>query len=310
MIPQNKHMMGMLLKLSAFPIARFNKWYEDAVIPAYQGKPQRLIKSLLISGVIGGTITQEVINFLTDKKPQELTWAEWLKLPADVRDKTALQTLFGYIQAQGSTGIAGDTAYAMSKALAGQGVQPPALSGQYPAAIVGVDWLAKSASFVNAVKDGYVDLNDLGDLGVELGRTAQNFRLIENWLGTDKAKDSEGLREQKIFRNLYGRSPKTLEKAADPATIRAQFFPDPFSFSKRLESADTTEELRKLLPEIRKRTAEGTSIPIQDALQSQIFYEEVARRRGRKTAEDVLGEDRRKQNLVDVKKQIVDSYKR
>jgi len=310
MIPQNKQMMGMLLKLSAFPIARFNKWYEDAVIPAYKGHPQRLIKSLLISGAIGGTITQEVINFLTDKKPQELTWAEWLKLPADVRDKTALQTMFGYIQAQGSTGIAGDTAYAMSKALAGQGVQPPALSGQYPAAIVGVDWLAKSASFANAVKDGYVDLNDLGDLGVELGRTAQNFRLVENWLGTDKSKDSEGLREQKIFRNLYGRSPKTLEKAADPATIRAQFFPDPFSFSKRLKSADTKEELRKLLPEIRKRTVEGTSIPIQDALQSQIFYEEVARRRGRKTAEDVLEEDKRKQNLVDIKKQIVDSYKR
>lgn len=309
MIPQNRQMMGTLLKLSSFPIARFNKWYEDAVIPAYQGRPQRLIKSLLISGAIGGTVTQEVINFLNDKKPQELTWAEFLRLPPEAQAKTALPALFGYIQAQGSAGIAGDAAYQLSKLLAGQGVQPPALSGQYPAAIVGVDWMAKSASFANAVKDGYVDLADLGDLGVELGRTAQNFRLVENWLGTEKAKEGESNREQKMFRNLYGRSPKSMEKSADPSMLKAQFFPDPFSFSKRLKAADTKEELEKLLPTIQKRTAEGTRIPIQDALQNEVFYQELARRRGRKTAEDVLKEDERKQRLVDVKKQIVDSYK-
>lgn len=306
MLPQNRTVVGAILRLSAWNIAKYNKWYEDAVIPAYRGKPQRLIKSLLLGGVLGSAATQGLIAALTDKKPEDLTWMEWMNLPSDdVKRKEFFPMLFAYIQAQGTMGSLGDIGYQVSRVASGKDLRLRTINPQLPAWILAGDVIDKTMSAFDATKDGYMSprsLQDIGWFATELAQSAQNVKMLSRWF--DLNPGAEGRRERRLFTELYGLSPQTLNtKEVEPYSGRN----NAFTLNKALERADTKEEFLKLLPALKERYDRGGSIKPQSQEMDPLFYLEVARRRGDDVARRLIEEDLMRTKEMKGKKRLVEA---
>jgi len=278
MLPQNRHFLGTAFALSRFPIAKYGKWYEDVWVPAKHGKPQRLIKSLLI-GSVAAAATQEFISWLTKREPQDLTIREWLSLDEDKKAETLAPMAFGYLQAQGTMGILGNLAYNAAKVYEGKGSVESLIKFSYPPAIVLQDWLEKVGSFGRAVAGGYVGFEDVADLGLELMKSAQNVKVFEAWMGS-----KPDYRDRRIHEELYGLSARSGNLKAEDSGPKS-YTQDPFSLAKRIKAAgDDADELRKVMPAVIERALDGSPVRMQSEVMSPLYYVELAQRRGVKEA--------------------------
>lgn len=289
MIPQNRTILGTIFSLARWPVARFNTWYEDAWKPALEGHPQRLLKSLLVAGVAGSVITQELLTALTSREPQHLTLREWWNLPDNERDmKKFAESLFGYVQAQGTLGILGNILNEGYRLLIGK---PTSLSGeiklQFPPAIVAEKVAQTTRSFAGALREGNVGLYDIADYGLELAKASQNVQVFEQWLGSKPE-----YRDRRIFEELTGQSALTGDfKKVDNEPAKG--FADPFSLNNRLLRAAGRgpDEVKKLVPALAEQTKAGSPVKIKREVMSPFYYAELAQRRGPKEAQRQLKED-------------------
>lgn len=306
MLPQNRTFVGMIFRLSAWNIAKYNKWYEDAVIPAYRGKPQRLFKSLALGGLLASAATQGLISMLSDKKPEDLTWMEWLNLPSEEEKRNELfPMLFSYIQAQGTMGSLGDIGYQLSRVASGKDLRLRTINPQLPAWILAGDVVDTTLSAMDATKDGYMSprsLHDIGWVATELAQSAQNIKMVNRWL--DLNPGAEGRRERRIFTEIYGLSPQTLRVQDDAGFVGRR---DPFSLNKAIERIDSKEDLLKVLPAVRRRYEGGSELKPQNQTMNPAFYLEVARRRGKDVARRLMEEDLKRTADGKVKKQIYEA---
>ena len=274
MLPQNRHFLGTAFALSRFPIAKYGKWYEDVWVPAKQGKPQRLIKSLLV-GSVAAAATQEFISWLTKREPQDLTIREWLSLDEDKKTETLAPMAFGYLQAQGTMGILGNLAYNAAKVYEGKGSAESLIKLSYPPAIVLQDWLEKVGSFGRAAFAGYIGFEDVADLGLELMKSAQNVKVFEAWAGS-----KPDYRDRRIHEELYGLSARSGNFKAEDSGPKS-YTQDPFSLAKRVKAAgDDADELRKVMPAVIERALDGSPIRLQSEVMSPLYYVELSQRRG------------------------------
>lgn len=289
MLPQNRNFWSAALSLLKFPVSRFNNWYEDEWRPALNGKPQRLIKSLLVVG-LSSQIIGELIAFLSDRRPQELTWAEYLRMPKGTYDEKDIAASFFYnLQMNGYYGMAGEAANLLARRYADRPINVErGVSLAYPPYIVFGEAVPKVLSFMSAVESGTVGLDDIKQLGWELAALNQNYKVYEAW-----ADAKPEYRDKMIFEQLYGLSPIT----AEPVNKRERMSygtPDPFSLNNRLMRVDDEGDIERLMPLVEDR---ANPIQVRPQLMSDEYYQEVAMRRGEKEAQKQYEDDWKREKM-------------
>ena len=309
MIPQNRAFLGNMLRLMTWSVGRFNNWYQDAWRPAIRGERfDRLAKSLVI-GALGAVATQELLAFLQDKMPRDLSLGEWTKLPEDKQYTEVAPMVFGYLQAQGAMGILGDIAYAGARTAAGRSPTQDYTRPMIPGLLVGRDAADTVWDFLTYAADerGWdnVDGVDLMKFGVEMAKIMQSFRVMMNrgdaWLPErlqKEAEEAKGKREERVYEETTGMSARTGEPLAK-STLRgragAALQRNPFSLAKELQYREG-DDLQALVPSLVAAAEQGQTFRLPRALNSQGFYNDVVTRRGLSVAEEILEGDRRNEN--------------
>lgn len=312
MIPQNRAFVGNLFRLMTWSVGRYNHWYNDVYRPAVKhGEWGKLGRSVLVAAV-GAAGTQELLSFLTNKMPRDLSLAEWSKLEEGKAEEFA-PMLFSYLQAQGAMGILGDIAYAGSRLATGKSVTQDYSRPMVPLLLVGRDvfgTLLDFDSYARKEKGGYrnLDLTDLMNLGVELGKTAQTARDIvdrgDSWLPERTAKEVDAAklrREQRVYEDTTGKSSVTGQ-IKDPLGINQQgaaaFSPNPFSLNKEFQYR-TGDSFDSLIPALEAAAERGWSPKTQKGILDRGFYENIEMRRGGTVAERLMeqGQDTERERL-------------
>lgn len=177
-----------LFKLARWSVGRFNRWYEHAYQPALEGNIKPLVTSLA-GGMLATGVINKLVEELTERKPRELTWKEWLKLGGD---KDTAYTFFSKAATASYGGIMADLAFG--------GVQ--LAHGELPRSYDNLlfqavrDVLTRVGQFGNAIANGDASIEDLATLGFEsLKDQLQVLRVL------DPKKDL-GEREERIAARL------------------------------------------------------------------------------------------------------------
>ena len=297
LIPQNRRFLGALTGLMRWSVAKYNTWHENVWTPFTQGRPERLIKSVLLGSVFAG-LTQEFLTWLSGTKPANVTFREWMNLPEGKKLEEFAPMFFAYHQAQGTFGILGDIALQGANVATGKPIARPELNPQMPAAIVGVDLLNTLYSFSKYSQEVGINPHDLGELGMEILRINQDIRMVDNMVNKDKRPD---VRDEKMFEDIYGVSAKSGQPKV-PSAYR-EYLRTPFSFGKELNRFETKEEFQRLVPGIKGRLEKGQQLPairhhVNDPsyygyLQKMYGTDEAKRRLQRDQEEEAKSEGRR-----------------
>ena len=149
--------------LSRAPIGRFNNWYKNAYQPALNGNPVPLLHSLL-----GSMATAGLVNYLrekiTERKPSELTWPEYLKLGG----ADTAHTLFAKAATGGYAGILSELALYGNQFAHGEPIQ----GFNSPVFITESSIFERAAQFANAWRKD--------ETGIEGLATVANAMLKDN----------------------------------------------------------------------------------------------------------------------------------
>lgn len=317
MIPQDRGFVGNMMRLMTWSVARFNHWYNDAYIPAVTGGDKtRLFKSIFV-GAIGAVATQELLAWLQSKMPRDLSFNEWLNLDNKKQQDEFAPMLFGYLQAQGNMGVLGDIAYATARKATGKSVNQDYSRPMIPAFLVGSDLYNTVTDFGSYVMQerGGVENTDITDwmmLGVELAKTAQTLRAVvgrgDSWLPErlqEDAKTAEDRRERRVFEETTGRSALTGEKR-DPMSIEGQaaaLKPNKFSLQKEFNVREGAD-FEKLGPSLARRALQGWSPKTQASEMNDLYYEDIARRRGSSVAAKYRARNEQKESDRPYKRQV------
>jgi len=317
MIPQDRGLVGNLARLMTWSVARFNHWYNDAYIPAVTGGDKtKLFKSIFV-GAIGAVATQELLAWLQGKMPRDLSFGEWLKLDSKKQQDEFAPMLFGYLQAQGNMGVLGDIAYTGARKWAGKSVNQDYSRPMIPAFLVGSDLyntVTDFGSYVTKERGGVenTDITDWMMLGVELAKTAQTLRAVvsrgDSWLPErlqDEAKLGEDRRERRVFEETTGRSALTGEKR-DPMSLEGQaaaVVPNKFSLQKEFNMRKGAD-FESLGPSLARRALQGWSPKTDAALMDDMYYDDIAKRRGGSVAAKLRARNEQKESDRPYKRQV------
>ena len=299
LIPQNRRMLGATVGLMRWSVAKYNTWYENVWTPFKQGRPERLLKSVLLGSIFAG-LTQEFLTWLSGVKPQNLTFREWMGLKDEKKAEEFAPMFFAYHQAQGTFGILGDLGLMGANLYAAKPVQRPDVSPQMPAAIVGTDLLTTLYSFAKYSQEVGINGHDLGELGMELMKINQNIRMLDNW---SKKDEKPNLRERKLYEDLYGVSARTGEPIVGQAY--REFLRTPFSLSKSLNKAETEEDFQRILPALINRSMKGQPLPpVKGQLQDVGYYAHLKEMYGEKEAARQVERDAREEGKAEMRKAV------
>lgn len=207
-----------LFALQRWSVGRFNRWYDNVYTPAKNGNIGPLIGTLL-----GGAVSAGAINWLTQqvtqRKPRELTWEEYLKLGDKVTAKEKAYTLFSKAATAGYAGIASDLAMGIVQMASGE--SPRGFNNM--AYRAGADAVTRAGQFLAALGRGDAGIEDLPTLAQEMIKDRmQVARII---MGTP---DDTGMREERIARRTGYMPEKSVVST----------LPNPFSESGRYRRED------------------------------------------------------------------------
>lgn len=323
MIPQNREFVGNLFRLMTWSVGRFNHWYTDAYLPAVTGGDKTRLLSSLFIGALGAAATQELLAWLQDKMPRDLSLGEWLRLDSEQQQKEFAPMLFGYLQAQGSMGVLGDIAYAGVRVANDRPVQQDYTRPMLPALLIGDDLRATLWDFHKYAVDekgsyANLDLTDLMKLGVELAKVNQTIRSTlgrgDDWLPErlkDEADAAKLRREERVFEETTGRSALTGEPTS-PLSVSGQVAtasPNPFSLNKEF-NLRKGDDFAELLPIAEQAARRGVTFRTDPGLRAPAFYADVAQRRGASVADLIMQQTQQKENERRLKRPIARSLNR
>lgn len=304
MVPQNKKFLGAMTGLMRWSVAKYNNWYSDVWRPFTQGHPDRLIRSLLV-GSVATVAMQELINWLRQTKPANLTYKEWMNLPDGKKLDEFAPMFFAYHQAQGTFGILGDVAQFGANVYAGKPIARPDIRPQMPAALMLTDFLNTTYSFMKYTKEVGLNLHDLGAYGMELAKFNQNIRALDNIKNKDKKPDT---RDEKLFEDLYGLSAKTGEPKVSSAY--REYISTPFSLGKEVNRMETADDVRRLYPALIERAKRGEALPpIRHHMNSPIYYGYLSRMYGQDEALRRLQKDKGEEDKSEMRRSLLDPLK-
>jgi hypothetical protein len=256
------------MSLQRWSVSRFNNWQKGALEPAMKGN-----LTPLLGGLLGAFVSAEVINqireIITDRKPKELTWDEYLKLGG----QDTAYTLFSKVATAGYAGIASDLAMGLIQASHKE--LPHGFNNMaYRAAS---DLAARFIQFGNAVADGSAHIGDVGELiKTILADRAQVIRILSQ-------QDNNGKREEKIAR-------RTGYLPEKKGTLG---LPDPFSVAGRYRRGDTEGLARKFAADLQEGKipqAPGSSVRTTVGPKGT-FYNFVQDAQGPEAAQGALNRD-------------------
>jgi len=243
MVPQANTLVGNLLALSRFPIAQFNNFHSSVVRPALNGNIKPLVRAF-VGATVGGAMVNGITQALTNSKPQNLTWGEWLKLPNDEQKlKELFYTWLGYDRAIGSVGILSDLLYPIAAKEAGAKNRPVGFEPQNAGWIVLSDMTEKLQGFNNSLTKSWTSPKDLMELGYELSKSAQVLRGLANW-----TEDKPAFRDRATFERLTGKSAATGKPLGPQETPASKAPVNPFSLEKEIWKAESESDWKKLQP--------------------------------------------------------------
>ena len=181
-----------IMSLSRWSIERSNHWLQNVWDPLKKGDITPFIKSAFGTAV-GVVMTQWIREQLTQRKPKELTWEEWMNLgtdhPGGSRDTA--NTVLSKINAAGNLGIIGSLGLATMQLVQGEmpyGYQNVALSAAG-------NVVERLTQFFSAMDKGTATLKDLPMLAFEVARdNIQTLRVIAPYV------DESGAREEALAR--------------------------------------------------------------------------------------------------------------
>ena len=300
MLPQSS--MSWAFALARWSVSQYNNFSEDVVNPALRssGKEQmRRFLTLMVGSVVGGSVINGLLDDLFKRKPDHLTWGEWLRVYGDNKvDNATKAKEFAYtaasrMQVMGALGWVGDYLIApAARELAGGSKWARSTDIQYPAWIVALQAGDILGSYYNAMKNGRTDGSDFLDLLLEMVKLNQNAKIAGagmEALGLTEGKDKKGLRDQAVVQRLYDVNPATGRMQGPEAGQRPAFRADPFSFTHQAMEGDI-QNMRGFLQERRR----SGNIPTLDSWsQSAKYYRELERLVGEEEARKRREEDRR-----------------
>ena len=302
MLPHSSSPLSTGLSLTRWSQSQWNNFSEDIINKWLNDKknPAALKRflNLALGGIVVGSAIDKLVAELYKRKPSWLSWGELLgvfgsdKIENDRKAKEFAYTAAAELQTLGALGTMGDAVMLpLVKKLAGEkNVLKGGLDIQYPAAIVGMDWLEKTGSFMTAVQAGRVSKEDFFQYLEELTKTAQNVRmgraLMERAGVIEEEEPIKGTREMRVFERVLGKDPKKFEEprgmAGQPAVLRQ----DPFSFSRQMMRGNDPENYREFLQGYRRRGEKPP--PLDKWTMSRRYYQEL---------EAVIGEEEARKRM-------------
>lgn len=296
MLPHAGNPLSSALSLTRWSQAQWNNFSEDIINKWLNDKGDSVaFKRLLTWGlgsIIGGTAINKLWEEFNRRKPRSLTWGEWLNIfNRDDIDKDRKAKEFAYtaatqLQTIGTLGTVGDVIVMPAvKAMAGEKLKDITRNStdlQYPAAIMGMDWLEKTRSYFTALSDGRSTPDDFWEYLGELAKTAQNVKiaqkLFEN-IGATEPEPRKGAREMAVYERVLGKDAQT-GKPVLPGRGQSYLAPqDPFSFTRQMLRGEDPMEYRSFIKQYRDR---GEKLDIKQWSLRRKYYEEL---------EGIIGEE-------------------
>jgi hypothetical protein len=196
LLPGSTHKAKFMLSLARWSVERYARFKNNVIAPAMKGNIVPLVASMTAALLEKGGYDY-IVEAITDAKPNELTWTEWLKLD----NKDTMYTLFSKLNALGYGGIASQIALTVNQTATGEPTR--AIDNVMLAAAK--DSMVHVKTFLADVKDGRADLiEDFPALLATLLRSnMQVLRIVT------PIKDTTGAREAHLARRTGYMNPQT-----------------------------------------------------------------------------------------------------
>lgn len=179
-------------KLSRWSVERFNHWFDNVYRPATTGDLEPLLKSMVVGLGVTAPLINKMKEIVMDRKPKELTWAEYLKLGG--RDHA--YTMFSKLQTASNMGILGDMMFA-----AVQGMEGEVPRGFNNIMLNTIDnTVTRLLQFTQGVASGGFNIGDAGRIGLEAVK--DNNQVLKILLNKYQGNPDTGNREEKIAERL------------------------------------------------------------------------------------------------------------
>lgn len=201
-IAAQEGILSPFLSLAKWPIERFNNWEKNVILPARNGNIKPLLMSTL-GAVLGGVAIEELTKLITGRKPQELTWEEYLGLGGQ-ETPYKLAALASY---SGYAGIVGD----LTKSLIDLSHGNRARGLSFPLYDMFATGFKRIGQASEAMRDGEPNVLPLF-IEQTLKDNVQLWRLMSGFINADDIERSNKFRDVRTFNRLEG-----LPSAANPA---------------------------------------------------------------------------------------------
>lgn len=271
----SKGLLGRYFSLQRWSVERFNRWHENVYEPAKQGNLKPLIASMVSQG-IGVAVINKLTEVITNRKPKELTWSEYLHLGG----KDTAYTLFSKAATAAHAGILSDLLFGMVQMYHKE--MPRGFNNL--AFSFAEDTATRLGQLASAFGRGDINLESLAAFGMA---TAQDrIQLLRD---VTRKNIDQGQREEKIARRL-GYLPQA---GAPSATL-----PDPFSETEAYRKG-RIGQLKQIM-ERKREQGVNISAPRSVVRQSHVlkegepvgYYDAIEAMQGKEAREAALERDK------------------
>lgn len=306
MLPQTGNPLGHFFALGRWSAARYNNFVEDTWNPFLNGKKkesaERFFK-LALGGLVVSSAIQSLVNVLFDRKPDHLTWGEFLnimddpKIPAGKKATEAAYLMAANTQLLGSFGWVGDLVLAGVRSAAGGRTQGKPLDTQYPALIFANQMYNTVTSYLDALRDGRANLgiHDLTALMWEIAKGAQNGKMaarLAELAGVKDVAEKREIRNQRVYERVLEQQTGSARPVAPGTAREIPSVTDPFAAQNRFMNM-APERFGEYSEFLLGRRRGGSPYQLQaNWLQHPSYYGNLARITGEKAAEEEKKRDR------------------
>jgi hypothetical protein len=306
MLPQTGNPLGHFFALGRWSAARYNNFVEDTWNPFLNGKKkesaERFFK-LALGGLVVSSAIQGLVNILFDRKPDHLTWGEFLnilddpKIPAGKKASEAAYLMAANTQLLGSFGWVGDLVLAGVREGAGGNTRGKPLDTQYPALIFANQMYNTVTSYLDALRDGRANLgiHDLTALMWEIAKGAQNGKMaarLAELAGVKDVAEKREIRNQRVYERVLGQQTGSARPVAPDTARETPSVTDPFAAQNRFLNM-APERFGEYSEFLLGRRRGGSPYQLQaNWLQHPSYYGNLARITGEKAAEEEKKRDR------------------
>lgn len=306
MLPQTGNPLGHFFALGRWSAARYNNFVEDTWNPFVEGKTKQSAErffKLALGGLVVSSAIQGLINVLFDRKPDNLTWGEFLnilgdpKTPAGKKASEAAYLMAANTQLLGSFGWVGDLVLAGVRSAAGGKTQGKPLDTQYPALIFANQMYNTLASYLDALRDKRANLgiHDLTALMWEIAKGAQNGKLLARMAELGGVKDvaeKREIRNQRVYERVLGQQTGSARPVSPDTARELPSVTDPFAAQNRFLNM-APERFGDYREFLLGRRAGGKPYQLSaNWLQHPSYYGNLARITGENAAEEEKKRDR------------------